>query len=88
MRPESYSGAERRLTQRQRVFKGGRLKFNKGYSVFECLVRNRSDTGALLALGTTCAIPARFELDVACEGAWKAVTVRWRTTAQLGVSFD
>ncbi len=85
---KSYFGTERRMAQRHRVLKGGRLKFNKGYSVFECVVRNRSDLGALLALGDTSAIPARFDLDIVGEAAPRSVSLRWRSMSALGVSFD
>jgi hypothetical protein len=88
MRPGTDYRAERRLAPRQRVLKGGRLKFNKGYSVFECIVRNRSVTGVLLDLGDTSAIPGHFDLDIAGEKLPRAVTVRWRNMTALGVSFD
>jgi hypothetical protein len=53
---------DRRGAGRRRVLKGARLSFNKGYAVFECVVRNMSDCGARLSFGDAAAVPSRFEL--------------------------
>jgi len=79
--------AERRSETRHRVFKGGRLSFNKGYGALECVVRNLSDRGARLALGETTAVPSTFSLVIAGEGISRPAIVRWRSTAAVGVEF-
>jgi len=79
---------DRRKEDRRRVLKGGRIAFNNGFSVFECVVRNASPSGARLDLGETSAIPSRFELLVAGDDVKRNVTVRWREMTMLGVSFD
>lgn len=79
--------AERRTETRHRVFKGGRLSFNKGYSALECVVRNLSARGARLALGETTAVPNAFALQIAGEDAARPVVVRWRSQAAVGVEF-
>lgn len=80
--------AERRSSTRYRVFKGGRLSFNKGYGALECLVRNLSDRGARLALGETTAVPKAFSLEIAGEGISRSAIVRWRSPAAVGVEFE
>jgi len=79
--------AERRSETRQRVFKGGRLSFNKGYGAMECVVRNLSTGGARLALGETTAVPNSFSLQISDGDEVRLVTVRWRTPAVVGVEF-
>lgn len=52
---------ERRLHGRRRTFKGGKLIFNKGLSVLDCIIRDLSDDGARLELTTTTTIPDQFD---------------------------
>jgi hypothetical protein len=33
------------------------------------------------------AVPARFELRIGTDGAWRPALVRWRRDDQVGVSF-
>ncbi|HHZ11050.1 MAG TPA: PilZ domain-containing protein [Rhizobiales bacterium] len=80
--------AERRSETRHRVFKGGRLTFNKGYGALECVVRNLSDRGARLALGETTAVPNAFLLEIAGESAPRSARLRWRSPVAVGVEFD
>lgn len=80
--------AERRSETRHRVFKGGRLSFNKGYGALECVVRNLSERGARLALGETTAVPNAFDLEIAGEGMARTAHVRWRSPTAVGVEFD
>lgn len=79
--------AERRAAQRRRVLKGARLSFNNGYGALECLVRNESENGALLAFGETAGVPAAFELTVNGRGAPRPARARWRTQTLVGVEF-
>jgi hypothetical protein len=79
---------DRRKETRRRVLKGGRISFNSGFSVFECVVKNTSPNGARLELGDTSAIPSRFELLVAGDDVKRSVAVRWREMTVLGVSLD
>ncbi len=80
--------ADRRSETRHRVFKGGRLSFNKGYGALECVVRNLSGRGARLALGETTAVPNAFALEISGEGIARSAHVRWRSPAAVGVEFD
>lgn len=80
--------AERRSETRHRVFKGGRLSFNKGYGALECVVRNLSVRGARLALGETTAVPNAFSLQIAGEVNPRRAIVRWRSPAAVGVEFE
>jgi hypothetical protein len=79
---------ERRGAHRQRIFKGGVLRFNRGYGALECVVRDVSERGALLVFGDTAAVPSQFDLRVGPAGEWRAASVRWRRDTRVGVSFE
>lgn len=79
---------ERRAEPRQRVLKGGTLSFNKGFGALECLVRNLSPKGALLAFGDTAAVPPVFDLHISGQGERRRAHVRWRNMTLVGVEFD
>lgn len=76
---------DRRAARRQRVLKGAALRFNRGYGAMECVVRNQSADGALLAFGDTSGVPARFDIAIAGD-APRLAQVRWRGLALVGVS--
>src|SRR5690606_42159974 len=65
---------ERRGAHRQRIFKGGVLRFNRGYGALECVVRDVSERGALLVFGDTAAVPSQFDLRVGPAGEWRGTT--------------
>jgi len=81
------TNVERRASQRRRVLKGATLTFNRGYSAFECVVRNQSDGGAKLSLAETFAIPATFRLAISGETDAHVAHVAWRKTDELGVTY-
>ena len=76
---------DRRVEIRRRVLKGATLRFNKGYGAMECVVRNQSADGALLAFGDTSGVPGRFDIAIG-EDAARPAQVRWRGLALVGVS--
>jgi len=80
--------AERRAEPRRRVFKGATLGFNRGYGAMECVVRNESKRGALLAFGETTAVPTSFELRIAGQDQPRQARVRWRSLTSVGVELD
>jgi hypothetical protein len=79
--------AERRAGQRRRVLKGAVMTFNKGYSAFECVVRNQSGSGAKLSLGETFALPNRFRLAITGEDDGHMAEVVWRSLSEMGVRY-
>ncbi len=79
---------ERRNEQRHRVFKGGHIAFNGGYSAFECVVRDLSEHGARLAFGEFAAVPNEFDLAIKGEGGRRHASVAWRAGSLAGVTFS
>ena len=77
---------ERRAEVRRRVLKGAVLSFNRGFSSFECVVRNLSDGGARLSLGETFALPTTVDIRLGDEPK-RTAYVRWRTPVAIGIQF-
>lgn len=78
---------ERRASARGRETLAGVVRSGGGQGVSECVVRNRSATGAKLSVGKAGSLPQRFQLKIGSDG-WREVTVRWRRGNDVGVSFD
>ncbi|MGB3502255.1 MAG: PilZ domain-containing protein [Mesorhizobium sp.] len=76
--------AERRGAHRNRVFKRGTVRFNKGYGALECTVKNQSADGALLVMGETTGVPTTFDLVIGDDAARPAL-LRWRSATAVGV---
>jgi hypothetical protein len=82
------TAVERRDARRRKTFKGATITFHRGYCAFQCVVRDLTDEGALLALGDTTGIPSAFELQLAGSAEPRKAHVRWRRPDRLGVRFD
>jgi hypothetical protein len=78
---------ERRSHKRRRTFKGGKMIFNKGLSVRDCIIRDLSDEGARLELTTPVGIPDQFEIIIAPDRVRRFCKTVWRSSNQIGVLF-
>lgn len=78
--------AERRTSERRRVFKAGKIVFNQAYSVIDCAVHDLSRNGALISVLSALTIPQKFELR--WDGHTQRCTVVWRKLDGVGVAFD
>lgn len=76
----------RRLNDRRRLLKEGRIVFNDRQSVINCLVRNLSDTGACLEVISPIGIPDFFDLDLGQSG-FRSCSIAWRKSRRIGVTF-
>jgi hypothetical protein len=81
------AAANRRVARRMRTLKKATIILSGGYSVYDCVVRNLSDTGAMLQVAPL-GIPSHFELQFDAAVPRHICTVRWRTENAMGVSFD
>jgi hypothetical protein len=66
---------ERRQELRRRCFLGGKLAFNSRESLFDCLIHNVTEGGALIVLPRAMVLPQEFELHIA----------RWQRTFRAGL---
>ena len=81
-------GRQLRREHRTRVLKMARIIFNGGYSVYDCRVRNVSDSGAMLEMTSMVGIPTRFEIAFDGASPRRQCTIMWRTDRLMGVAFD
>jgi hypothetical protein len=76
---------DRRREQRRRSLLGARLSFNHRQSLFDCVIRNFSASGALLVFADPTLLPTDFDIQVAqWKEAFRARLV-WRRAEQVGV---
>ena len=72
---------------RSRSFLGATIVVDGGNSVFDCIVKDISDTGARLMLQNALPIPETFALRIV-DGREFECVVRWRRINALGVSLS
>jgi hypothetical protein len=77
---------DKRARQRQRTFKGGSVSWTGGVSV-DCIIRNLSETGALLELSNANGIPDTFTLIIKPELLKRSCQIAWRSESRFGVRF-
>jgi|SRR5665213_1475207 len=85
---ENDRDVDRRRARRVRTLKGARIVVTGGYAVYDCVIRNLSQTGALIALPITLGVPSHFEVVIDRAKQRRQCTVRWRSQNAIGVSFD
>jgi len=78
--------SSQRIASRRRVLKADSIEFGGG--VFDCTMRNVSETGAALEVVTPLYIPDRFTLFVQSDQTKRACRVVWRKQKRIGVTFD
>jgi hypothetical protein len=76
---------DRRVAQRMRTLKGGQIVWPTGVPV-KCIVRNLSQTGANLEVGSP--VPHTFELVFDGDQSRRSCTVVWRKETKIGVKFS
>ncbi|MCC6734780.1 MAG: PilZ domain-containing protein [Bauldia sp.] len=84
-KPET-APVERRHLHRNRVLKGALVVFGNHDRVIDCAIRNLSDEGAKVTLGSTIGIPDTFELMIPAEHRIAPARAIWRTERELGIA--
>jgi PilZ domain len=77
---------EKRGKARHRVLKAGSIEFGGG--VISCTIRNMSNAGAALDVGSPVGIPERFTLIFTADGVHMPCRVIWRKETRIGVVFE
>jgi diguanylate cyclase (GGDEF)-like protein len=78
---------ERRKEKRGRTLLGGKLVFNTGHSVIDCVVRNMSDDGACVEVENPAGLEGDIHLLIAGESVPRPCRVAWKTLKRLGLAF-
>ena len=83
--PAAPHMAERRMEERRQARSIGKVVWNKGGRVVDCVVRNISDSGAQIGVLNALAIPEIFVLRWNCNA--RRCMVAWRKSDRMGVKF-
>ena len=78
---------DKRARNRRRTVLKGRVLFNNRSSIFDCTVRDLSDTGAQLTLADVSALPPDFELEIPSKDMFVQAQVMWSRGKNHGVRF-
>jgi hypothetical protein len=80
--------SEKRRQRRGRVLKEGRIVLNdSSTALIDCIIRDRSESGAKLRVPAPTALPKTFGLLCVTEGLVYPAEVMWRRGDDLGVAF-
>ncbi len=79
---------ERRKEPRRRALKAGKIIFNRGNSIIDCVVRNLSDKGASLEITSSVGLPNKFELSIPWDGIRRSCRVVSFSPKRVGVIFE
>jgi PilZ domain-containing protein len=81
---------ERRASPRQKTLLAGKIVYNGGQVVFDCMVREMSEngTGARLTFGDVAAVPEQFDLHITSKGTVHRAQVKWRRIREVGVQLE
>lgn len=77
---------ENRRASRLRTIKGGSILFGLAPSI-DCVIRNMSDTGAMLAVDSPVGIPDEFTLLIKPQLIKRSCRVVWRKADRIGARF-
>ncbi|WP_346912560.1 PilZ domain-containing protein [uncultured Roseibium sp.] len=76
-----------RKDTRMRTLKAGRIVYDRLSRVFDCTIRNASETGALLLVPSTTGIPSEFLLYMDSDHKRRPAEVIWRQDDRIGIRF-
>lgn len=78
---------DRRRTMRRNVNLLAHIVVDES-SFVDCLVRNISDTGAMVMVRKSDLLPKEFLLIIPSEEFTRRVRIKWRRTKSIGVAFE
>ena len=76
-----------RRSVRVRTFFGGRIVFHDGAYIYDCIVRDLSESGARVEIPEARMIPRRFYFLVSKEEVAYDCELVWRTRMMAGIRF-
>ena len=82
----SSQSSDRRGKDRRTALKSGKILYNHGKTTIDCRIRNISEGGARLELGTPQLLPHTFELHISGMPV-KVCSLRWARDNLVGVQF-
>jgi two-component system cell cycle response regulator len=77
----------KRKDRREATTWPGRIAYDRGAQLRECIVRDISKDGARLSLANVRTLPAEFELLILTTGEIFQAVAKWRRGREIGVYF-
>jgi len=84
--PPQRTGSERRTHYRRRTLLSGQLAFNNGWGALDCTVRDLSEGGAKIEIGSWLNLPRELELYLDRGDRFRCERVRYIDNL-MGVRF-
>ncbi len=78
---------ERRTSIRKRALLGARIVYNNRQTTPDCVIRNLSETGAMVDVSETIALPPQFDFEIPQRASACKARLRWRMGARAGIEF-
>jgi hypothetical protein len=78
---------DQRKERRDSTVWPGRIAFDRGAQLRECVIRDISESGARLTIQNPRAIPSAFELLIVATGEIFQAVAKWRRDREIGVHF-
>jgi len=82
------TGQDARKTQRLPALLGASISSVQKTTVFDCLIKNISDHGAMIKIDRIWDIPETFRLYIEKHDKSYNCRIRWKTYNSMGVSFS
>jgi PilZ domain len=79
--------SERRRLQRSRVYLGASIAYDNRRATLDCVVRNLTAEGAMIATANSASVPEVFNLLVPAKSLSFLGRAVWRTEERMGVKF-
>ena len=79
---------ERRISRRNRILRNAAIILSDRGTLLQCTLLDLSRSGARLSLASTYKIAEAFELTLDNARTRRKCRVMWRTSTQLGITFE
>jgi hypothetical protein len=84
---EQAASSDQRISKRKRTLLAAKIVFADGASTVDCVIRDRSETGARIRIGSFATLPADFKLLIPGRGEELLAHLVWSHGDEIGVSF-
>lgn len=81
------AAASKRTKVRRRCLLAAKISFDKGLTQCECEIRNISESGARLKIGTAVSLPRFFHLFIFAQQRRLHAELKWRSESEAGIQF-
>jgi hypothetical protein len=84
---EQAASSDQRISKRKRTLLAAKIVFADGASTVDCVIRDRSETGARIRVGSFATLPEDFKLVITGRGEALSAHMVWSHGDEIGVNF-